>query len=481
MTDLKNKSISSAKWNLLANTGQYVFTFFLSIVLSRMITPSEFGLTSMLSIFISLATLLVGSGLSFALVRDKNASKDDFSTVFYFNIGISITLYLILFFCSPIIANFYKQPELVGLTRWIALVFVINSFGMIQNTILIINLDFKKQTIINMTGLIISVVVSIIMALNHFGVYSIVAQSLTQAFIVNLILWLTSSWKPIGVFSFESFKKLWKYSSNILFTGLFTTVVMNIDNLIVGKIFKPHVLGLFTRAKSTRAIPEMIFVNMLNTTSFSILTKLNDKKEEFIQKHMLFYKLTAYFIIPFVVGFSACSHHFIQILYGDKWMDSVPFLKIIAFVTIPNMMAALFTQTILSYGNSALYMKVNVVKRSINLLTIPVGIFFGIKIFILSIVIISYIGFLIDIFFTSKILGTKKLDYIKELTKPMVFTGVMFAAISLIQKFLFINTPINLIIESIIAVILYSVLLYFIANEVFKYFLDFLKSFIKKV
>jgi hypothetical protein len=145
------------------------------------------------------------------------------------------------------------------------------------------------------------------------------------------------------------------------------------------------------------------------------------------------------------------------------------------------MMGALFTQTILSYGNSALYMKVNVVKRSINLLTIPVGIFFGIKIFILSIVIISYIGFLIDIFFTSKILGTKKLDYIKELTKPLVFTGVMFAAISLIQKFLFINTPINLIIESIIAVILYSVLLYFIANEVFKYFLDFLKSFIKKV
>ena len=164
MTNLKNKSISSAKWNLLANTGQYFFTFFLSIVLSRMITPAEFGLTSMLTIFISISTLLVGSGLSLALIRDKNASKEDFTTVFYFNVGISLILYFTLFFSAPLIADFYNQAELIGLTRWISLVFVINSVGMIQNTILLINLDFRKQTIINISGLFISVVISIIMA-----------------------------------------------------------------------------------------------------------------------------------------------------------------------------------------------------------------------------------------------------------------------------------------------------------------------------
>lgn len=480
MTELKKKSINSAKWNLLANMGQYVFTFFLSIVLSRMISPAEFGLTSMLSIFISLATLLVGSGLSTALIRDKNSTEEDFSTVFYFNILISLLLYTILFFSAPLIAKFYNQPELIDLTRWITLVFVINSFGLIQNTILVINLNFRKQTLINMSGLIISVFISIIMALNNYGVYSIVAQSLSQALIVNILLWLTSKWRPKGVFNIQSFKKLWKFSSNILFTGMFTSLMMNIDNLIVGKIFKPTVLGLFVRAKSTRAIPEMIFVNMLNTTSFSILSKVNDNKAEFNQKHMLFFKLSAYFIIPFVVGFSACSHHIIEILYGEKWMDSVLFLKIVSFVTIPNLMAALFTQTILSFGNSSIYMKINVFKRVLNLFSIPVGIFFGIEMFILSIVIIAYIGFFIDIYFISKIIGTKRIEYFNILIKPVAFSLIMYMCLFVIQEFVDFNNLINLFLEVTISISVYVTLLIFFDKAILNYFVEFLKSFILK-
>jgi teichuronic acid exporter len=480
MTELKKKSINSAKWNLLANMGQYVFTFFLSIVLSRMISPAEFGLTSMLSIFISLATLLVGSGLSTALIRDKNSTEEDFSTVFYFNILISLLLYTILFFSAPLIAKFYNQPELIDLTRWITLVFVINSFGLIQNTILVINLNFRKQTLINMSGLIISVLISIIMALNNYGVYSIVAQSLSQALIVNVLLWLTSKWRPKGIFNIQSFKKLWKFSSNILFTGLFTSLMMNIDNLIVGKIFKPNVLGLFVRAKSTRAIPEMIFVNMLNTTSFSILSKVNEDKAEFNQKHMLFFKLSAYFIIPFVVGFSACSHHIIEILYGEKWMDSVLFLKIVSFVTIPNLMAALFTQTILSFGNSSIYMKINVFKRVLNLFSIPVGIFFGIEMFILSIVIIAYIGFFIDIYFISKIIGTKRIEYCNILIKPVAFSLVMYMCLFVFQEFVDFNKLVNLFLEVTISISVYVTLLIFFDKAILNYFVEFLKSFILK-
>jgi O-antigen/teichoic acid export membrane protein len=481
MSDLKSKSLSSAKWNLLANAGQYVFTFFLSIVLSRMLTPAEFGLTSMLSVFISLSALLVNSGLSFALVRDKNATKDDFSTVFYFNIFVSIVLYLVLFFCAPFIASFYKQPELVGLTRWISLVFVLNSIGMIQNTILIINLNFKKQTIINISGLIISVVISIIMALKGYGVYSIVGQSVSQAFFVNLFLWVTADWKPVGFFKVESFKKLWKYSSSILFTGIFSSIMANVDNLIIGKIFKPHVLGLYTRAKSTRSIPEMIFTNMLNTTSFSILTKIHEQKEEYRRKHMMFYKLSVYFIFPFSVGFSLCSRYLVEILYGKKWLDSVEFLQIISFILIPNFLAALFTQTILSYGDSKSYMKVNVIKRLSFVISIPFGLFFGIRVYIFSILVLSFLGLFTDIFFTSRIIGTRMLSYYTESIKPFMFSVIVFALIYPIEKFLFIGVVPNLFFESIVAVASYALLLYLFSRDIFGHFLEFLKSFLKKI
>jgi O-antigen/teichoic acid export membrane protein len=318
------------------------------------------------------------------------------------------------------------------------------------------------------------------MALNNYGVYSIVAQSLSQALIVNVLLWLTSKWRPKGIFNIQSFKKLWKYSSNILFTGLFTSLMMNIDNLIVGKIFKPNVLGLFVRAKSTRAIPEMIFVNMLNTTRFSILSKVNEDKAEFNQKHMLFFKLSAYFIIPFVVGFSACSHHIIEILYGEKWMDSVLFLKIVSFVTIPNLMAALFTQTILSFGNSSIYMKINVFKRVLNLFSIPVGIFFGIEMFILSIVIIAYIGFFIDIYFISKIIGTKRIEYFNILIKPVAFSLVMYMCLFVFQEFVDFNKLVNLFLEVTISISVYVTLLIFFDKAILNYFVEFLKSFILK-
>jgi O-antigen/teichoic acid export membrane protein len=480
MTNLKNKSISSAKWNLLANTGQYFFTFFLSIVLSRMITPAEFGLTSMLTIFISISTLLVGSGLSLALIRDKNASKEDFTTVFYFNVGISLILYFTLFFCAPLIADFYNQAELIGLTRWISLVFVINSVGMIQNTILLINLDFRKQTIINISGLFISVIISIIMALKGFGVYSIVAQTLSQALFVNLFLWASSTWRPEGFFNITSFKKLWKYSSNILVTGIFNTVMINVDNLIIGKIFRPHILGLYTRAKSTKAIPELIFVNVLNTTSFSILSKIHDDITQFRQKHMLFFKISVYFIFPFVVVFSLCSAHLIQLLYGDKWMSAVDYLVIISYASIPNFLAALFAQTILGYGNSKMYMKMNIIKSFLTIFTIPFGLFFGLKPYLYSFVIISFLGLIVDIFFTSQIIGTKKMDYLEMMVKPIIFSVIMFVMIVLCQYFIDFGNIINLFIEVILGLGIYIVLLNFAAKEIFNYFIEFFQSFLKK-
>jgi O-antigen/teichoic acid export membrane protein len=236
MNDLKTKSISTAKWTLIFQVSQYFLTFFLSIVLARMIDPTEFGLTGLLTIFTLVSTTLLTSGLGNALVFNKSSNEDDYTTVFYFNIIVGFVLYTIMFFSAPYIADFYNDERLILLTRLICLSFVINAFGFIQHTILVINLDFKKQSIVRIISLAISIIIAIIMAINGWGVFSIVAQVLVQAIVSAVIFWWQSNWRPRGRFSKESFLRLWGFGSKILWSNLFTQLTQNIDNILIGKV-----------------------------------------------------------------------------------------------------------------------------------------------------------------------------------------------------------------------------------------------------
>lgn len=425
MTDLKKKSIETVQWNLIAKFSQYFITFFLSIILARYISPAEYGLTGMLSIFISISNILLNSGLSSALVRDKKASKDDYSTVFYFNIIVSCGLYMILFFFAPLIAAFYNEPDLILLTRTITLVFVITAFGLIQNTILIKELDFKKQTILNLISLLVSIVVAIYMAVNNWGVYAIVGQTLIQAAVLTILLWGTSKWRPIGQFSKNSFLKLWKFGSNVLFTGIFNSIANNIDNLMIGKIFQPAILGHFVRAKSTKAIPENIFSGVIGTTVFSILSKLNDNLEEFRTKQFLFFKIIVVFSLPLTVIFFLLSSNLVLILYGQKWAEAIPSLQILSFTLFPSLLTTLTGQTIMTLGDSRLVLYLSIFKRSLNFVVIPLGIFISLKVFIIGFVIIQYIGFFVDLFFVSKKVQSSVWEYYLFMIKPIIISLVI--------------------------------------------------------
>ena len=211
--------------------------FIVGIVLARMLLPSDYGLIGMLAIFIAISQWFIDSGFSTALIQKKNRSEIDFSTVFYFNIVVSILFYLILFFCSPFIADFYNQPKLVDLTKVLSLNIIISSFSIIQNTKLTINLDFKSITISNFIAVIISGSVGVTMAYVGFGVWSLVWQSIIRAFILAIILWVISKWKPGLVFSMESFKNLFKFGSKLLAAGMIATILRNIYSIIIGKIF----------------------------------------------------------------------------------------------------------------------------------------------------------------------------------------------------------------------------------------------------
>jgi teichuronic acid exporter len=481
MTELKSKSIATAKWTFIFQFGQYILTFFLSIVLARMIDPDEFGLTGLLSIFNLIATTLLTSGLGNALVFNKSSNEDDYTTVFYFNIVVAIFLYLIMYFSAPFIAEFYNDDRLILLTRLICIPFVINAFGFIQSTILVIKLDFKTQSLVKISSLAISVVVAIILALNGWGVYSIVAQVIIQAIVSAVIFWWRSDWRPKGKFSKESFSRLWAFGSKILWSNLFTQLTQNIDNALIGKIFSPHILGLFIRAKSTKAIPESIFMQTFQSSVFPILTKVNDDPIEYKNKHLQFYRIGVFFIVPLMTVFYFISADFVSILYGKKWMDSVPYLHILIFSTIPIFLEALFSQTLLGLGDSKLYMKLNMLKRLLNFVNIPIAIIWGLTPYLFSITILSYLGLIISIYLTSKKIESEMSHYFKQFLFAAFFTSIMVLPFVILYFTPFNDSLILKFISFGLAIFLYVLLLKRYNYEVYNYFILILKSFLNKI
>ena len=252
LSSLKQKTISGVLWSCVERFSVQGIQFVIMVII---LLPSDYGMIGMLAIFIAIAQTLIDSGFSNALIQKKDRSEIDYSTVFYFNIVVGIILYFILFFSSPLIARFYNTPELTGLTRVLALNLFINSLAVVQRAILSIKIDFKTQAKASFSAAIISGIVGIVMAYTGFGVWSLAVQTVLNAFVNTVLLWIFSKWIPLKVFSFESFKKLFAFGSKLLASGLLDTIYRNIYTIVIGKKFASTDLGYFPRADQFAQFP----------------------------------------------------------------------------------------------------------------------------------------------------------------------------------------------------------------------------------
>ena len=252
LSSLKQKTISGVLWSCVERFSVQGIQFVIMVII---LLPSDYGMIGMLAIFIAIAQTLIDSGFSNALIQKKDRSEIDYSTVFYFNIVVGIILYFILFFSSPLIARFYNTPELTGLTRVLALNLFINSLAVVQRAILSIKIDFMTQAKASFSAAIISGIVGIVMAYTGFGVWSLAVQTVLNAFVNTVLLWIFSKWIPLKVFSFESFKKLFAFGSKLLASGLLDTIYRNIYTIVIGKKFASTDLGYFTRADQFAQFP----------------------------------------------------------------------------------------------------------------------------------------------------------------------------------------------------------------------------------
>lgn len=445
---------SGVKWNAIGKFGHYGTQFIVSIILARLLLPEEFGLIGMLAIFTAIAQVFIVSGMTAALIQKKDATSVDYSTVFFYNIVVALIFYLLLFFSADYIANFYNQPELSRLTKYISIVFLINSFGSVQATLLSKNLQFKKANIISIIGVVVAGVVAVFMAYSGYGVYSIVAQSIVFALVTNVIYWLTADWKPVFVFSIASFKTLFGFGSRLLASSILDQVYTNLSTLIIGKAFSASTLGYFSRAKATRDIPIESSIGVLNSIILPIFSK-SKSEEELIRHHFKFIGLISFLVFPLMMGMAILAKPITVLLFSEKWLPSVPILQLLCIISFSYPISVVLVGAILAKGKSGLFLKLDIYKKFFGLISMFVGLYFGFYAFIIGMIVGTLISVFINIKFVSKEFGFRLSRYFVIMYPSVLLSLIMGVFLFLIQMMLPDENILQVLVLSMTGLVIY--------------------------
>jgi O-antigen/teichoic acid export membrane protein len=273
---LKSKTLHALSWSFFESAGVQGIRFIIGIILARLLFPEQFGLIGMLMIFMAVAQTLLDSGFGAALIQKNEVTQKDICSIFYFNILVGILIAGILGLVAPWIAAFYNQPILIPLTRAMSLVIIINSFGLIQSTILSKQIDFKTQTKVSLIAGIMSGIIGITLAATGFGVWSLVVQQISSAFFRTVFLWFLNPWRPALIFSLKSLQEMFSFGSRLLASGLLNQVFENIYLLAIGKLFSASDLGYFTRAKAFGDLPTHTLSGMVGRVTFPVFSTIQD-------------------------------------------------------------------------------------------------------------------------------------------------------------------------------------------------------------
>lgn len=428
MISLKKQTLNGLLWSTIERFSVQVVQFILGIVLARLLFPSDYGLIGMLAVFMSISQALIDSGFSQALIQKKNANEKDYSTVFYFNIVAAIIIYGVLFFVSGPIAVFYDEPLLEKLIKIMGLNIVFSSFSIVQIAILTKELNFKKQSKASLISVIISGVVAIYFAYFGWGVWALVIQILLKSSVNALLLFLLTNWKPILIFSKKSFRALFSFGSKLLFSGLLNAVFNNVYLIIIGKFFSVKELGYYTRANQFQQLPSETITVILQRVTFPVLSSIQDEDHKLFLYYKRFINLAAFVNFPLMIGLIVVAKPLIILLLTDKWIDAVPFLQLLCFVGILYPIHAINLNLLKVKGRSDLFLKLEIYKKILIIISILLTLSHGIKALIIGQIVCSFISLYLNTYYTKKLINYGFFGQLKDLFKYLVIsiiTGII--------------------------------------------------------
>lgn len=399
---LKQKTVNGLIWSSIDNFANLGVQFTVGIILARILTPHEFGLIGILMIFIAFSQSIVNSGFSQALIRKTDCNNTDYSTVFYFNLAIGILFYFVLYFTSELISDFFDEPQLNQIIKVFSIIIVVEAFTIIQRTILTKRVDFKLQAKISLIASVASGIIAIVMAYNNLGVWSLVALHVGRRALNSLLLWLWNRWKPLFVFSTQSFKELFAFGSKLLLSGLIDTLYRNIYYLVIGKFFSAQDLGYYTRANEFKRIPSENLNSIIGRVSYPVLSSMQDDIPRLRNNYQKLIRSTMLITFVLMVGMAAVAEPMIITLIGEKWRPSIIYLQMLSFVGMMYPLHALNLNMLQVSGRSDLFLKLEIIKKILAVPIIIIGIIWGIKIMIAGMMLNALIAYYLNSYWSGR-------------------------------------------------------------------------------
>lgn len=419
---LSDQSMHAFFWLSIDKLGGSTMNFIITIILARLLLPEDFGLVAMVMVFFELSSTFVESGFFPALVREKSISEMDKSTTFIFNLISAIIVYIILFLAAPAIARLFDQEILTLIVRLMGINLIIFAFSIIQRAQLTHQIDFKTQTKVRLVAVLISGGVAILLALNGFGVWSLVVKILLMALIDTTLLWIMKPWTPVLAFKLESFKRLFGFGYKILLSSLLDKFYQQIYKLLIGKFYSSATLGFYTQASNFSNMVINTLFRTLEKITYPVLSKLQDNRERLKAGYRKVIKMSSFIVIPAMVMLGVLARPLILSLIGEKWLPAVPFLHLLCISGITCHFSQINLNMLLVLGRSDLGLKLEVIKKITITLAIIIGIQFGIYGLVIGEVIAAYINLVINAYYSKIFLKYSLYQQVKDVSSTFFFS-----------------------------------------------------------
>lgn len=433
--NLKDKTVKGVAWSGIDNVVQHVVSFLVGIVLARLLTPDDYGLIGIIAIFTAICNTLINGGFTSALIRKKEITDDDYNTAFIINLGMSVFLYIVIYFLSPLIAHFFGREELVSLTRFTSLGIIIGALGIVQQTRLTKRIDFKSQTKISILASVVSGLVGIIMALLGFGVWSLVAQLLLSQSLRTILLWFANRWIPNLHFSAPSFRNLFGFGWKIMVSGLLNTIWNELYQVVVGKYYSPATLGQYTRAKQFSQLFSTNITNVVQRVTYPVLSNIQDDKERMVSAYRYIIKITMFFTAVCMFWLGAVSEPLLYCLIGEKWHEAATYLPLICISMSLYPLHAINLNMLQVQGRSDLFLLLEIIKKIIALGPLFIGAFIGILPMLYTNILTGILSYFLNSYYTGKFLGYSSLKQLNDVA-PSYILAITIAIPVWVMKYI---------------------------------------------
>lgn len=474
----KKKVVSSLFWKLMERSGTQGIQFIVQIVLARLLAPEQFGTIAIVMVFITLAQVFVQSGFNTALIQKKDADEGDFSSIFFLSLGISCILYVVIFFCAPLVSSFYDDEILTPVLRVLSLILFTGAFNSIQNAYVSKNMMFKKLFKSSLGAIIISGTLGIIAAYKGFGVWALVIQQLSNQISICLIMWFTVKWRPKLLFSLDKVKSLFSFGSKLLISQIINVLYMDLRTLIIGKVYTKSTLGFYNRGEQ---FPKIIVTNIDGSIQSVMLPTLSSYQDNKVRAKEIMrraIKSSSFLLFPMMIGMAVVAESLVTIILKEKWLPAVPFLQIFCFSYALMPIHTANLQAINAMGRSDIFLKLEIIKKIVGLIILFISIPFGVFYMAIGSALSSVISTFINAYPNKKLLNYSYLEQWKDLI-PSLAISLIMGGIIYLYNFLSLESWLILLLQIISGIIMYIILAKFFKLESYNYLLNTVRQLIR--